>query len=71
MPKTARKKSPTSAPTEMNQPSETTARPTEDQIAIRAYYIHIERGDAVGNPEDDWLQAERELTGASDSQPGE
>jgi len=38
------------------------AQPTEEEIAVRAYYIHMERGDAGGNPTDDWLQAERELT---------
>lgn len=72
MAKTARKKSPPDTQTtEINQPSETPARPTEDKIATRAYHIHLERGGAPGSPEDDWLQAERELTGGSDSQPGE
>jgi hypothetical protein len=33
--------------------------PTPDQIAERAYFIHLdEGGDAFGN----WLRAERELT---------
>jgi hypothetical protein len=38
--------------------------PTQDQIADRAYHIYLERGGADGNPEDDWLQAERELSQA-------
>ena len=37
-------------------------RPTEEEIAVRAYHIYLERGDAEANPSDDWLQAERELT---------
>ncbi len=37
-------------------------RPTEEEIAVRAYHIYLERGDAEGDPTDDWLQAERELT---------
>ena len=36
--------------------------PTVEEIAVRAYHIYLERGDAGGNPTDDWLQAERELT---------
>jgi hypothetical protein len=37
-------------------------RPTEEEIAVRAYHIYLERGETEGNPVDDWLQAERELT---------
>lgn len=37
-------------------------RPTEEEIAMRAYHIYLERGGTEGNPTDDWLQAERELT---------
>jgi hypothetical protein len=29
---------------------------------MRAYHIYLERGGTEGNPTDDWLQAERELT---------
>ena len=64
MAKTARGKS-NSIPTtsEANNTSESMrARPTEEEIAVRAYHIYLERGDAEGNPSDDWLQAERELT---------
>jgi hypothetical protein len=37
-------------------------RPTEEEIAVRAYHIYLERGEREGNPADDWLRAERELT---------
>jgi len=37
------------------------AAPTHQQIAERAYLIHLSRGGHHGRPEDDWLQAEREL----------
>ena len=35
--------------------------PSQDEIRLRAYEIHLERGDVPGNDLDDWLQAEREL----------
>jgi len=38
------------------------ARPTEEEIAVRAYHIYLERGGADVNPVEDWLRAERELT---------
>ena len=64
MAKTARGKSNSiSTTSEANNTSESMrARPTEEEIAVRAYHIYLERGDAEGNPSDDWLQAERELT---------
>ena len=67
MAKEARKRIEEVAETEVNQPIETPAMtpPTEAQIAERAYNIYLERGGADGNPDDDWLQAEREL-----SEPG-
>ena len=37
-------------------------RPTEKQIAERAYQIWLERGCEPGHDVDDWLQAEYELT---------
>ncbi len=40
------------------------AQPTEEEIAVRAYHIYLERSGAEGDPLDDWLQAERELTEA-------
>jgi Protein of unknown function (DUF2934) len=38
--------------------------PTLDQIQIRAYRIHLDRGGLYGYDLDDWLQAERELSEA-------
>lgn len=64
MAKTARGKS-TPSPTteEANKTTESPlARPTEEEIALRAYHIYLQRGEAEANPSDDWLQAERELT---------
>jgi hypothetical protein len=37
------------------------ARPTNEQIRVRAYQIYLERGPRPGNADTDWLQAEREL----------
>ena len=34
----------------------------EQEIRIRAYEIHLQRGGQPGYELDDWLQAERELT---------
>jgi hypothetical protein len=64
MAKTARSAAtPTPTTDEPNEPSESTElRPTEEEIAVRAYHIYLERGEAAGDPTDDWLQAERELT---------
>jgi hypothetical protein len=36
-------------------------KPTQDDIALRAYHIYLERGCTPGNPFDDWVRAEREL----------
>ena len=38
-----------------------TTKPTQDQIAARAYEIYLERGATPGDPMQDWLRAEREL----------
>jgi hypothetical protein len=38
------------------------AKPTQDQIAARAYEIYLERGATPGDPMQDWLRAELELT---------
>lgn len=35
--------------------------PTEDEIAVRAHAIFLERGATLGHELDDWLQAESEL----------
>jgi hypothetical protein len=36
-------------------------KPTQNEIALRAYDIYLERGCTPGNPFDDWVRAEREL----------
>ena len=38
------------------------AKPTYEEIALRAYHIYVERGSTPGDPMQDWLQAEQELT---------
>ena len=40
-----------------------TPHPTPDQIADRAYQIHVQSGCRHGHDLDDWLQAEYELLG--------
>jgi hypothetical protein len=37
-------------------------KPTQDQIAAHAYKIYLERGATPGDPMQDWLRAERELS---------
>ena len=36
---------------------------TREEIANRAYYLYLERKGTPGHDMDDWLRAERELTG--------
>ena len=60
MAKTARGKS-DPLPSDVEAPASPPAQPTEEEIAIRAYHIYLDRGGAEGDPSDDWLQAEREL----------
>ena len=38
--------------------------PTHDEIAARAYQIYQQRGYTPGDPMQDWLRAEQELTAA-------
>jgi len=38
------------------------SKPTQDQIAQRAYEIYLERGATPGDPMQDWLRAEAELS---------
>ncbi len=35
--------------------------PTQEEIALRAYEIYLERGGASGDALEDWTRAEREL----------
>jgi hypothetical protein len=45
------------------------ARPSQEDIAMRAYHIYLERGCTPNDPMQDWLQAERELLGGSTKKP--
>ena len=38
------------------------AKPTQEEIALRAYHIYLERNGTPGNSAEDWLRAEAELT---------
>jgi len=40
-------------------------QPTQEEIALRAYHIYLERGGMPGNELEDWIEAERQLVGAS------
>jgi hypothetical protein len=43
--------------------------PTQDEIALRAYHIYLQRQGAPGNPFEDWKQAEQELLAESAAKP--
>jgi hypothetical protein len=64
MAKTAKGKSqPITSPAEEDTSGEASReQPTQEEIALRAYHIYLERGGTEGDPVDDWLQAERELS---------
>lgn len=47
------------------KPSPSTPPVTPERIAERAYELFIERGGHAGYHVEDWLQAERELSGAN------
>jgi hypothetical protein len=40
----------------------TQRRPTQEEIARRAYEIYLARGSEEGHDVDDWIQAEQELS---------
>jgi len=40
------------------------AKPTYEEISLRAYQIYLERNGAPGDPHSDWLRAEAELSAA-------
>jgi hypothetical protein len=45
----------------------------DEQIRVRAYYLHLERRGRPADPTGDWLRAEQELAargGAAPSQQG-
>ena len=66
MAKTAKGKSqPDISPADVEDSGEIPgSRPTQEEIELRAYHIYLERGDNGGSADDDWLQAERELSQA-------
>ena len=51
----------TAAPAKRTTRKKKVAAPTPEQIAERAYYLHLERG---GEELENWLTAERELAPA-------
>jgi len=54
-----------SASPKQKKSSSNGSKPTRDDIALRAYHIYLERGCTPGDPLDDWVRAERELTETS------
>ena len=48
-------------PLEQTEEASVNLWPTQDQIKLRAYQIHLESGARPGQELDDWLRAEREL----------
>jgi len=55
-------KSKAAAPQAAKKPRKKQTPPTYDEIALRAYHLYLQRGGAPGDPMQDWLQAERELS---------
>lgn len=56
MAKTIERPSPTT-----QKPPNASNQPTQEEIALRAYHIYLQRGGAPGNELEDWIQAERQL----------
>jgi len=57
MPKTK-----STTPPKAKAPRKAKVQPTPEEIALRAYHIYLERGGAPGDPREDWLRAEAELS---------
>ena len=57
MPKTRATSSPSP-----RKPKKPKSAPTQEEIALRAYHIFLQRDSTPGNPFEDWIRAERELT---------
>jgi hypothetical protein len=57
MPKTRERSSP-----KAKNPRTAKKHPTQEEIALRAYHIYLERGGVPGNELEDWTRAERELS---------
>ena|SRR5438309_3367370 len=49
-----------SSPTEKTRVAKD--QPTHEQIALRAYHIYLQRGDAPGCEFEDWIEAKRQLS---------
>ena len=63
---------PTPGQPQRQTPASPTPKPADpDRVRARAYEIFLarRRDNAPGNPESDWLQAERELVGKLREQP--
>jgi hypothetical protein len=43
------------------KPRPVNSQPSPEEIALRAYYIYLQRAGAPGDEVADWVQAEREL----------
>lgn len=43
------------------QPRTDNSAPSQEEIALRAYHIYLQRGAGPGGELADWIQAEREL----------
>jgi hypothetical protein len=54
-------KSKTALPPTAKKSKKAAYQPTNEEIALRAYHIYLERGSKPGDPIEDWLRAEREL----------
>ena len=46
----------------MQSPRVANNQPTQEEIALRAYHIYLERGGIPGNELEDWTEAERQLS---------
>lgn len=57
MPKTK-----SASPAKTKPPRARKEKPTQEEIALRAYHIYLERNGAPGDPHADWLRAEAELS---------
>ena len=51
----------TSSPAEKKS-AKAEVKPSHDEIAERAFQIYLERNGAPGDPMQDWIRAERELS---------
>lgn len=58
----SRKKAAKSPARKSRNQGPSSARPSVEEIRLRAYEIFVERGQADGQDLDDWYQAEKELT---------